>query len=54
MRTDVEKKVQWWCLSQAAQSASGKRKRAAVQAPFDPRIRFSTMAVDILDMDIKC
>ena len=47
MRTDVERKVQW-CLSQAAQSASGKRKRAAVQAPFDPGIRFSTMAVDIL------
>ena len=41
------KKVQW-CLSQAAQSVSGKRKRAAVQAPFDPGIRFSTMAVDIL------
>ena len=47
MRTDVERKVQW-CLRQAAQSASGKRKRAAVQAPFDPGIRFSTMAVDIL------
>ena len=47
MRTDVERKVQW-CLSQAAHSASGKRKRAAVQAPFDPGIRFSTMAVDIL------
>ena len=44
MRTDVERKVQW-CLSQVAQSASGKRKRAA---PFDLRIRFSTMAVDIL------
>ena len=47
MRTDVERKVQW-CLSQAAQIASGKRKRAAVQAPIDPGIRFSTMAVDIL------
>ena len=34
MRTDVERKVQW-CLRQAAQSASGKRKRAAVQAPID-------------------
>ena len=45
--TDFERKVQW-CLRQAAQSASGKGKRAAVQAPFDPRIRFSTMAVDIL------
>ena len=49
MRTDVERKVQW-CLSQAAHSASGKRKRAAVQAPFDPGIRFSTMAVDILGL----
>ena len=47
MRTDVQRKVQWG-LRQAAQSASGKRKRAAVQAPFDPGIRFSTMAVDIL------
>ena len=47
MWMDVEIKVQW-CLSQAAHSASGKRKRAAVQAPFDPGIRFSTMAVDIL------
>ena len=47
MRTDVERKVQW-CLSQAAQSASGKRKRAAVQSPFDPGIRFTTVAVDIL------
>ena len=28
--------------------ASGKRKRAVIQAPFDPGIRFSTMAVDIL------
>ena len=44
MRTDVERKVQW-CLNQAPQSANGKRKRAAVQAPFDPGIRFSTMAV---------
>ena len=47
MRTDVERKVQWF-LSQATQSASGKKKRDAVQAPFDPGIRFSTMAVDIL------
>ena len=47
MRTDVERKVQW-CFSQAAQSASGKRKRAAVQAPIDPGIRFKTKAVDIL------
>ena len=47
MRTDVERKVQW-CLRQTAQSASGKRKRAAVQAAFDPGIRFNTMAVDIL------
>ena len=35
-------------LSQAAQNVSGKRKRVAVQAPFDPRIRLSTVAVDIL------
>ena len=47
MRTDVERKVQW-CLNQAAQSATGRRKRAAVQAPFDPGIRLSTMAVDVL------
>ena len=47
MRTDVERKV-YWCLSQASQSASGKRKRAAVQASFDPEIRFTTVAVDIL------
>ena len=44
MRTDVERKVQW-CLSQAAHSASGKRKRAAVQAPFDPGIRFSKLTM---------
>ena len=30
------------------QKSSGKRKRAAVQAPFDHGIRFSTMAVNIL------
>ena len=47
MRMNVERKVKW-CLSQAAQSASEKRKRAAVQTPFDPGIRFSTLAVDIL------
>ena len=47
MRTDVERKVQW-CLSQAAHNVSGKRKRAAVQAPFDPGIRFNTVAVDVL------
>ena len=42
MRTDVERKDQW-CLSQAAQNVCGKRKRAAVQAPLDPGIRFSTV-----------
>ena len=47
MRTDVERKVQW-CLSQGAHNVSGKRKRAAVQAPFDPGIRFNTVAVDVL------
>ena len=47
MRTDVERKAQW-CSSQAAQNVSGKRERAAVQAPFDPGIRFSTVAVDVL------
>ena len=43
----MSKKVQW-CLSPAVQRASGKRKRAAVPAPFDPGIRFSTIAEDIL------
>ena len=47
MRTDVERKANW-CLSCAHQKTEGKQKRGAGQAPFDPGIRFTTMAVDIL------
>ena len=47
MRTDVERKANW-CLSRAHQSTEGKQKLAAGQAPFDPGIRFTTVAVDIL------
>ena len=48
MRTDIERKINW-SLSRAHQSTEGKQKRAAGQAPFDPGIRFTTVAVDILE-----
>ena len=47
MRTDIERKVQW-CLTRAVHLKEMKTKRAAVQAPFDPGIRFSAVAVDIV------
>ena len=48
MSTDGERKVKW-CLNRAHQSTEGKQKRVACQAPFDPGIRFTTVAVDILE-----
>ena len=47
MKTDVERKANWR-LNRAHQSTEGKQKRAAGQAPFDPVIRFTKVAVDIL------
>ena len=48
MRTDIETKVQG-CLSRAVQMSEMKTtKRAQDLAPFDPGIRFSAVAVDIL------
>ena len=47
IRTDVERKA-IWCLNRAHQSTEEKQKRAVFQAPFDPGIRFSTVAVDIM------
>ena len=47
IRTDVERKA-IWCLNRAHQSTEEKQKRAVCQAPFDPGIRFSTVAVDIM------
>ena len=47
LRIDVERKAIWYQKC-AHQSTEGKQERAAGQAPFDPGIRFSTVAVDIL------
>ena len=44
MKTDIERKVQW-CLTRAVHLKEMKTKRGAVQAPFDPGIRFSAVAV---------
>ena len=48
MRTDTERKVQW-CQSRALDmSKMMTTKRAQCLAPFDPGIRFSAVAVDIV------
>ena len=47
MRIDVERKAKWF-VSRAHKSTEGEQKRAAGQVPFDPGIRFTTVAVAIL------
>ena len=47
MRTDFERKVQW-CMGPAVYVSEMNTKRAEGLAPFDPGIRFSTVAVVIL------
>ena len=48
MRTDIERKVQW-CLSRVFQMTKVEKQAAQGPALFDPRIRFSAVAVDILE-----
>ena len=48
MRTDIERKVQWCLSRRSVHMKEMKTKRAEGLAPFDPGIRFSEVAVDIL------